>query len=90
MRCPFCGKDETQVKRKLDHPHMRFVGRAVRKAFSIPSRNGKSVMRDFDGKVESYSEPRLLFKIVPGPRMRQSRLLSVGADGGGYTSLVYQ
>ena len=57
-------KDETQVKRKLDHPHLRFVGRAVRKAFSIPSRNGKSVMRDFDGKVESYSEPRLLFKIV--------------------------
>ena len=26
----------------------------------------------------------------PGPRMRQSRLLSVGADGGGYTSLVYR
>ena len=28
-----------------------------------------------------------LSHIDPGPRLRQPRLLSVGADGGGYTSL---
>ena len=57
-------KDEGHVKKKLDHPHLRFIGRTVRKAFSVPNRNGKTTMRDFTGKVESYSEPRLLFKIV--------------------------
>ena len=49
-----------------------------------------------------YTHPLMLFAAptfpfhcrqplsIPGPRMRQPRLLSVGADGGGYTSLVYQ
>ena len=56
--------DAAQVAQQLDHPHLRFVGRSVRKAFETPGRNGKTVMKDFSGKVESYSAPRLLFKAV--------------------------
>ena len=40
--------------------------------------------------VERRRHAKPLAQQRSGPRMRQPRLLSVGADGGGYASLVYQ
>ena len=56
-------KNEKQVGTPLAHPHDRFVGRRVRKAFTIVDKKGKEVSRNFEGKVVNYAAPRQLFKV---------------------------
>ena len=54
---------QTQVERKATHPHLRFIGREVRKKFEISLAGRVTVWKVFNGKVKSYSEDRALFKI---------------------------
>ena len=56
-------KNEKQVGTPLAHPHDRFVGRRVRKAFTVVDKKGKEVARNFEGKVVNYAAPRQLFKV---------------------------
>ena len=56
-------KNEDQVGKPLAHPHDRFVGRRVRKAFTVNDKKGKEVSKNFEGRVASYSSPRQLFNV---------------------------
>ena len=49
---------QTQVERKATHPHLRFIGREVRKKFEISLAGRVTVWKVFNGKVKSYSEDR--------------------------------
>ena len=55
-------KDEKQVPKETDHPHKRFVGRAVRKEFHIGGDEAKP-RRPFLGKVIGHSAKRQIFEI---------------------------
>ena len=54
---------QTQVERKTTHPHLRFIGRDVRKKFEVSLAGRVTVWKVFKGKVKSYSEDRSFFKI---------------------------
>ena len=55
-------KDEKQVPKETDHPHKRFIGRAVRKEFHIGGDEAKP-RKPFLGKVVGYSAKRQIFEI---------------------------
>lgn len=62
---------QTQVERKASHPHLRFIGRDVRKKFEISLAGIVTVWKVFRGKVKSYSKDRALFKIKFEDRDRE-------------------
>jgi hypothetical protein len=51
------------VERKVEHPHLRFVGRAVRKKFEVKIAGRTTIWTSFSGTLKSYSEDCALFKI---------------------------
>ena len=56
--------DGRLVPLETKHPHMRYVGRKIRKAFEVDDATKKRVSKSFTGVVLSYSPQRQLFKVV--------------------------
>ena len=54
---------ETEVDRKVEHPHKRFLKRAVRKEFEVKCDGKVAIKKAFRGTVTSYSADRALFRI---------------------------
>ena len=56
--------DRSQVPLDTEHPHMRFVGREVRRDFPYTDpRTKKKVMKEFRGVVSHFSTNRSLFRV---------------------------
>ena len=56
--------DRSQVPLDTEHPHMRFVGREVRRDFPYTDpRTKKKVMKEFRGVVSHFSANRSLFRV---------------------------
>lgn len=61
---PIDFSDGRLVPTETVHPHMRYVGRKIRKAFEVDDATKKRVSRSFAGVILSYSPQRQLFKVV--------------------------
>ena len=61
---PIDFSDGRLVPLETKHPHMRYVGRKIRKAFEVDDATKKRVSKSFTGVVLSYSPQRQLFKVV--------------------------
>ena len=57
-------QDEKLVETTTKHPHLRFVGRKIRRSFEVDDATKKKVTKKFEGKVLSYSPERQLFKVI--------------------------
>ncbi len=60
---PIDHSDDKLVNTVTKHPHLRFVGRKVRKCFQVDDVKKKRSLRSFEGKVKSYNEKRQLFHV---------------------------
>ena len=56
--------NEKLVDTVTKHPHLRFVGRKIRRIFEVDDATKKKVSRKFEGKVLSYTPERQLFKVI--------------------------
>ena len=59
--------DKKFVPSETEHPHLRFVGRKIRRSFEVDDASKKRVSKSFTGEVLSYSPGRQLFKVRYDP-----------------------
>ena len=59
-----CADDPDFIPKEVDHPHMRFVGRAVRKKYPTDDPKKKRIFKVFSAKVKNFAAGRALFRVV--------------------------